>query len=591
MKWLNVRKKLLGISAILLLVPSLIVGGISYYTANESLNDSGEQTIENAVTMALQLIDAMNERVEAGELELEEAQEQVKVYLLGEMNEDGERPINDEIDLGENGYFVIYDEEGTEVAHPTLEGENMWDAQDTDGQYLVQDQIEAAQAGGGFTTYSWEFPGDTDRVGEKIMYNDIDPHWDWVVTAGSYMEDYNEASNNILWVIFWTLAGSLLIGTVVIVLFSNHISRPIQAVNQQLQSMSENDLRLDDLPEDRGDEFGQLAANMNTMKANMREMIMRIVDFSGSLASSSEELSASSEETTKATEQVTESIQTISENASDQAEKANGMQEDVLDVSEEIAYIQKNMSGVDKAIEETSGRIEEGKGKLAESSAKIHTIQDKTATVSESINQLGEKSAEIEGILKLITDISEQTNLLALNAAIEAARAGEHGKGFAVVADEVRKLAEQSNHSASNIRQLVSDIQGDIRAAIDVMEENKAEVDEGQRSIEQTGAAFDEIGSSKEQIVDLSGKVSEHIQAANGKTGKVVEAVMATVQSVESSSNEVATVASSSEEQTASMEEVSSASASLAQIAEELNEIVSSFYLDKNNKQDERDTK
>nr|WP_062320082.1 cache domain-containing protein [Halolactibacillus sp. JCM 19043] len=127
---LNIRKKLLIITTLLLLLPSLTIGMVSYYSASDHLNTSGETTIQNAVEMALQLIDSMDQQVKSGQLTLEEAQEQVKVYLLGERQADGTRPVTSTIDLGKNGYFVIYDQEGLEVAHPTIEGENVWDVQD-----------------------------------------------------------------------------------------------------------------------------------------------------------------------------------------------------------------------------------------------------------------------------------------------------------------------------------------------------------------------------------------------------------------------------------------------------------------------------
>ena len=140
---------------------------MSYKSANEGLDAAGKLTIQNAVTMAMQTIDALNKEVEGGKLGLEEAQERVKIYLLGEMQQDGTRPINNDINLGKHGYFVVYDEEGNEVAHPTLEGKNVWDVQDKDGQYLVREQIKAAQNGGGFTTYSWNFPDESSTDSAK----------------------------------------------------------------------------------------------------------------------------------------------------------------------------------------------------------------------------------------------------------------------------------------------------------------------------------------------------------------------------------------------------------------------------------------
>ena len=145
---MKIRTKLFIISICLLLIPSLIIGVSSYSSAKNNLDELGEKTLENSVEMALLLIDSKNASVKNGDITLEEAQEQVKQYLLGDLQSDGKRAITSKVDLGANGYFVAYLEDGLEVAHPTKEGVNGWEDQDLDGKYIVQDVIKAAQNGG-----------------------------------------------------------------------------------------------------------------------------------------------------------------------------------------------------------------------------------------------------------------------------------------------------------------------------------------------------------------------------------------------------------------------------------------------------------
>ncbi|PRO66553.1 methyl-accepting chemotaxis protein [Alkalicoccus urumqiensis] len=577
--FLGIRTKLLIISAVLLIVPSIIIGATAYSTAKEGLNEQGETTIENAVAQAVQLIDAMNEQVENGTLELDEAQEQVKEYVIGPMQADGTRTIDSPVDLGEHGYFVIYGPDGEEIAHPSLEGENMWEAQDENGTFLVQEQIAAAENGGGFTTYTWEFPGES-RTGEKIMYNELDPNWGWIVTAGSYMEDYNAASQSILWTLLATLGAAILLGGLLILAFARHVASPVHAVRKQLAELNRNNLALEDLPENRRDEFGELAAGMNRTKATLSDMVRRMAGYTDSLASSSEELTAGSEETTRAAEQVSSSIQTIADNARQQTDTAGHVQEHILDVSEGISYIRSNMNQMRTAVDHTDTEITEGRTSVQSATEKMAVIQEQTSAVTARMKQLESKSAEIEGILKLITDISEQTNLLALNAAIEAARAGEHGKGFAVVADEVRKLAEAAGSSTDDIRRLITDMQQEVGSASSVMSENEAHVEEGRSMMEEVNAVFTRIESAKQDMISYSEAVSGHIEKANAKTGGAVEGAMQMSASIESSADEISTVAGASEQQTASMQETASAAAALSQIAEDLHDLVMQFQLD-----------
>lgn len=194
----TIKRKILIMSILALLISNASIGVIGYIVSKDQLNEKGEVILENAVESAIQMIDLAQRGVEAGNFTTEEAQEMVKEYLLGEMQENGERPINSPLDLGENGYIVVYSQEGDEIAHPTLEGENVWNVEDKagTGNLLVQDSIRTANSGGGFTYYDWFLPGSED-IGTKITYNELDPNWNWVVTAGSYEMDFNKGAMNV----------------------------------------------------------------------------------------------------------------------------------------------------------------------------------------------------------------------------------------------------------------------------------------------------------------------------------------------------------------------------------------------------------
>ena len=198
---LSFGQKLILFTTSLLFVACLIIGISGYIVSRNAMIEKGKIILQNGVKSAIMLIDDMNKGVEHGVITLEEAQETIKIYLMGPLKSDGTRQNNNALDFGENGYFIIYSQQGIEIMHPTLEGENVWHHKDkgksNGGIYIVQNTINTALSGGGFTEYTWEYPY-SNRLGKKIVYSELDPNWGWVVTAGSYISDFDKAAMTII---------------------------------------------------------------------------------------------------------------------------------------------------------------------------------------------------------------------------------------------------------------------------------------------------------------------------------------------------------------------------------------------------------
>ena len=195
----SIKGKILTMSILVLIVSNIAIGLLGYTISKRQLNGKGEIILENAVEAAIQMIDLAQQGVEKGLYTLPQAQEMIKEKLLGKITAEGTRPIDSPLDLGENGYFVVYSQEGDEIAHPSLEGKNVWDVKDKSKEevLLAQDSIAKAKSGGGFTYYDWFLPH-SENIGRKIVYNKLDPNWGWVVTAGSYEMDFNKGALNVL---------------------------------------------------------------------------------------------------------------------------------------------------------------------------------------------------------------------------------------------------------------------------------------------------------------------------------------------------------------------------------------------------------
>lgn len=575
----TVRKKLITVTLLLLAIPSLIIGFIGFETAKTNLEEQGKTGLKNNVNMALEMIEFLNEEVENGDLSIDEAQERFIVSILGEKQADGTRPINQNIDMGEYGYFVVFDENGKTVAHPTKEGQDMMDAKDENGVLFVKEQISKAESGGGFTTYKFALPDNPNKIESKITYAAKSPEWGWYISAGTYLIDFNSGANKILSTLFISLGAALALGAIIIYYFANSFSKPIIEIAKSAEKIAGNDLSIEITNVKNKDEIGDLAKSFNHMVTSLRAMIQNIDEASQQVASTSEELLASSEQTSQATELITESIQQIAVGSESSLKGTIEATEVVSEISKGMDQIAQNIQEVSDASFQTSQAAKTGNETIKDSIEQMNLVHHSTEEMSKVITSLGGKSQEISQVISLITNIAEQTNLLALNAAIEAARAGEHGKGFAVVADEVRKLAEQSGHATKDVGQLISEIQKEVDQTVRAMEMGQNRVKEGIVSVNNAGKAFKEITIQVDLVSSQIQDVSAAIEEINASTDQLVQTINEAQKIAEQGAGYSQNVAASAEEQNASMEEIAAASGMLADMAEKLQQNVSSFKL------------
>ncbi|HHY22061.1 MAG TPA: methyl-accepting chemotaxis protein [Bacilli bacterium] len=577
---MQIRTKLFLVTLSLLIVPGLIIGIIGYDSSKNGLNELGEIGLQNSVHLAVQMMDILNSEVEKGHMTLEEAQEQIKIQLLGKMDADGKRPINPHINLGDYGYYFIVDKDGVAAAHPTIEGKMMWDAQATDGFYFVRDFVEKGLTdGGGFTYYDFPMPDNPDKIEPKIAYSEGYPAWGWVVVASSYMFDYNSASKDILTTLIVTIGVSLVIGLIVIYLFSRHISVPIRKLSQYVGQVAAGDLTAPSITVKNNDEIGQLTNDVNQMKENLQSMISEVAHSSEMVASTSQELTASSEETSRASEHISNAVEGVVTNFEEQAATVETEKEVISEISGELGRISEHVQSMREVSLEASTAAQQGNEVVSQTIDQMNHIEKVSADMGSIIHSLGEKSGKISEVISLITAIAEQTNLLALNAAIEAARAGEQGKGFAVVADEVRKLAEQSSDAGGQVRELILQTQMETHRTVEAMENNSRVIQEGIALVGQAGHAFENITSSVEVVSRQVQEVAEVIQQINERTGILVHSIDELQEAMAASSSYSENVTASVEEQSAAVEEITASAQMLSGMAENLQDIVRKFQI------------
>lgn len=525
MKFLRtIQGKLLIFSFLLFLIPSLIIGLVSYVQAKAGMDELGETIIKNSVETSLQLIAAADLQVQSGAITLEQAQQHVYATLIGEKNGEGKRPLSYPADLGENGYIYIMDHEGTLIGHPTREGDNLWEDQDSSGLYFIREVKNQALAGGGFTYYEFELPGQT-VVAPKLIYSKLDPHWNWIVASGTYVQDFTAPANALLKVIVLTLIIATILGGVAAVLFSRHLALPLRKLSRSVRQVAKGNLVVEMDKINRKDEVGTLNEGFNEMVEQLKVLITGVEKTITEIQGTSANLTAVAEETTAFGEDIVNAVTEVAKGATQQAVDAEETNRSTMQFANEIEQLQ----GKNKAMLESSEQMqtynEQGLRNLGILKERSNETYGLITTVQDVFGSLIHKVKEIEGIVGTINEISDQTNLLALNASIEAARAGEHGKGFAVVAEEVRKLADQTSKATDLVRNTLRGIENETNLVTTEMSKTYAIVQDQHQSVTSTETSFKEIEHAVGIIIGSIEDVSASVMQLNASKNTIMHSI------------------------------------------------------------------
>jgi methyl-accepting chemotaxis protein len=363
------------------------------------------------------------------------------------------------------------------------------------------------------------------------------------------------------------------------VVISIFISRPIVKLGGLAKQVAGGNLNVDALQLKSKDEVYHLNQSFEQMTSNLKDMISSIAVNSDLVAASAEQLNASAEQSSIASETVSSAIQEIAGGAEATTANLENNSKSLNEVLQGILHISESTAHVAELSRKTTKEAEEGGKQVSENLGQMKSIHHSIKRSNQVISSLSNRSKEIGSISDVISGIADQTNLLALNAAIEAARAGEHGKGFAVVADEVRKLAEQSQASTKSIAELIALIQEDTEESVKIMDEAVSNAEEGVKVSEQTSDKFAEILTSTKNITPLIEQVTATVQQISANIEEATNAAMEVSMMAQENAASSEEAAASTEEQLASMEEIHSSAQALAQMAEELKGTVDKFKI------------
>ncbi|WP_334073996.1 MULTISPECIES: methyl-accepting chemotaxis protein [Paenibacillus] len=469
--------------------------------------------------------------------------------------------VTKSVKIGTEGYVFLLDQDKKFVYHPTSE---------------IGSSAESIPV---IANIYKEKSGRLDYTGgneAKKMIFTTNASTGWKIAGTLFQSEVAAQAAPILKSTVVVLVVSIIVGALFVFLIIFSILRPLSQINRASLAISEGDLT-QDIHIKRNDELGILGRNFNTMAASLRSLLYKVNNNSMQLAASAEELTASSDQITASGKQVAENAQMVSIGTGQQVTEISGTRDDINRMAAQMQAISGSTHDVVQSVEHTQQTAEEGNNSVQSVVDQMKAIGETVKKLSQEVSGLGERSKEIDSFTQVITEIANQTHLLALNASIEAARAGEQGKGFAVVASEIKKLADQSGSSASHITESVAAIQRDTQVTAASMEQVIHEVLRGVQMADSAGVAFGHILDSITEVTREIEQVSKASEAMVAGSVKVIKSMEAVAMISEDTAASIEQVAASTEEQLASMQEISASSALLSKMAEELQETVSKF--------------
>ncbi|URJ48360.1 methyl-accepting chemotaxis protein [Paenibacillus polymyxa] len=476
------------------------------------------------------------------------------------------------VKIGERGGLIIVDSE-----HKVVSGT---------GTAFNKTGKKPADAIEGLPEVATTVENDTPSMSQiQFMNRDMlaftlkDPLTGWSIVALSDLEDYSDAAQPILKQSLIVIVISILAAAIIIVLMVRSFLIPLRKLQAGTRIVRDGNLT-ERVNLSSKDEFGELAQNFDQMTHSLHTMVSEVNQTSSRLASSSLMIKESTEQTTESVQHVAETVMESAENAATSAEASEQTANAVEEMAKGVSTIAESASSIVDSAGQTEHDVAQGSQMISHVRTQMDRILEAVSQTASLMDELSQLSDDAKQMNTAIAAIAKQTNLLSLNASIEASRAGEAGRGFAVVAIEVRKLSEQSKESADSISQIITQMLDLIQRSTATMNGNvRNQVSEGLRISQDAEGAFTNIERSTSHIVEQIQSVSAAAEQISASTEEVSATVTHLASLSRNSADSSQTTSAAAQEQMAAMEEIASSSQELSNMAQDLQQLVKRFKI------------